>query len=200
MENNNGLFQQYLDEIVRWNGKINLVSKNDLSSLRERHLNDSLVAAQKIPSNSIVADIGSGNGFPVIPLSIEKRDCTFHAFESREKRAIFLEAIKRKLGLSNLIIHNERVEKGSGSNKNLADVLISRAFKDNAQFVETALELLKTPGMVISFNRLLDSELCDIEKKNNIKIKNVDNFVYNFQNQKERVLATFFIHKEDYFL
>jgi 16S rRNA (guanine527-N7)-methyltransferase len=197
MEDNEKLFQDYLDEIVRWNNKINLVSRNDIPHLRDRHLRDSLVAAKKIPSNVVIADIGSGNGFPVVPLAIERKDCTFHAFEVREKRCIFLETIVRKLGLTNLYIHNERVERGSGHHSHLADVLISRAFKDNIQFVETSLELLKTPGLVISYNILLEKELQKIEEKNNVKIKNVDNYVYNLYDQKKRRLSSFFIHKVD---
>jgi 16S rRNA (guanine527-N7)-methyltransferase len=190
-------FQQYLDEIVRWNNKINLVSRNDIPHLRERHLKDSLIASGKIPLNSIVADIGSGNGFPVIPLAIERADCIFHAFEVRVKRSVFLEAVKRKLGLTNLFIHNERVERGSIKHNKLADVIISRAFKDNVLFVETAFELLKTSACVISYNKLLEKELHKIEEKNKVKIENVDNYVYNLEDNIKRVLSSFFIHKED---
>jgi 16S rRNA (guanine527-N7)-methyltransferase len=197
MEDNNIYFQKYLDEIVRWNMKINLVSKNDIPHLKERHLKDSLIACHKIPEKAIVADIGSGNGFPVIPLSIERRDCTFHAFESREKRCIFLEAVKRKIGLTNLVVHNERVEQRSEKHNKLANVIISRAFKNNIQFVETALKLLKTPGYVISYNKLSSNEIKKINEENKVKIANVDNFVYNLGDNIKRVLCSFFIHKLD---
>ncbi|MBL8027073.1 MAG: 16S rRNA (guanine(527)-N(7))-methyltransferase RsmG [Fibrobacteres bacterium] len=187
------LFEVYIEEIIKWNSRVNLVSRNDIPFLKERHLQDSLAAASKISGKSIVADIGSGNGFPVIPLSIAKPDCQFHAFESREKRTIFLDHVCRKCGIKNLKVHNVRVEKEMGEFSKFADIVISRAFKENVQFVESALSLLKKEGQVITFNTLLNNEIEEIEKKHKVKVKNVDNYVYNLDNGQKRTLSSFII-------
>jgi len=186
-------FNIYIDEIIKWNSRVNLVSRNDIPFLRERHLQDSLAAAEKITDKAVVADIGSGNGFPVIPLSIVRPECQFHAFESREKRTIFLVHVCRKCGITNLKVHNLRVEKEMGSFFAFADIVISRAFKENVQFVESALSLLKKEGQIITYNTLLNKEIEEIEKKYKVKVKNVDNYVYNLDNGQKRTLSSFII-------
>lgn len=197
MDKNSSHFKLFLDEIIKWNNKINLVSKYDIPLLEERHLKDSLIPVAKILDGSVVADIGSGNGFPVIPLAIAKKECSFHAFESREKRCIFLENVIRKLSLNNITIHCGMVENQYNKLKNGADYIISRAFRNNVKFVEIGLPLLKNNGTVISYNDILINEIEELEKINKIIIKNVDKCVYNLLEDKKRVLSLFSIKRAD---
>lgn len=197
MEDNENKLSIFLEEIKNWNSKINLVSKNDLSLLKTRHLEDSLKAVPYIPEDSAVADIGSGNGFPVIPLAIMKPTCYFNAFEVRTKRAIFLENVVRKTGLKNITVHCEKISnKYNGTANGAMDIIISRAFKDNLAFVENSFQLLKTKGMVVCYNSLSNKEIEQIEKKISVKIENVDNYVYNLGDGIKRTISRFFIHKE----
>lgn len=105
-----GHISLYLSELHKWNRKINLTSEKDLRTILIRHIFDSLQYSRAISSGSRVLDIGSGAGFPGIPLKIIFPDIEFALVESRRKRASFLSSTVLKLGLKKIQIFNGRAE------------------------------------------------------------------------------------------
>jgi 16S rRNA (guanine527-N7)-methyltransferase len=87
--------------VARWAPRLNLVAPADVSRLRERHVDDSLRAApllRDVPPGPVI-DVGSGAGFPGIPLAIVAPQRHFRLLEPRRARAAFLEEAVRSLGL-----------------------------------------------------------------------------------------------------
>ena len=95
-----------------WNEKINVISRKDIDSLYEKHVLHSLaiVATGDFPPGSQILDLGTGGGFPGIPLAIYYPDIEFHLVDSIGKKLKVVEAVAEELGLKNITTAHMRVE------------------------------------------------------------------------------------------
>ncbi len=105
------LFLCYVDLLCKWGRRINLSSVLTDREIIIKHLIDSLTVAEFMPTGSRVIDIGTGAGFPGIPLSIYDPSLRVVLLESVGKKVAFLKDVKRSLGLSGINIHHGRAEK-----------------------------------------------------------------------------------------
>jgi 16S rRNA (guanine527-N7)-methyltransferase len=137
----------YLDLLVKWNRKINLTSEKTPSEILYRHIFDSLQYARVISPNDHAIDIGSGAGFPGIPLKILYPHLTLSLVESQRKRCSFLEAVVSNLGLQNTCVINERAEKISPDSR--VDVVILRAVSDIKSCLNLAVGFLEKGSKVV---------------------------------------------------
>jgi 16S rRNA (guanine527-N7)-methyltransferase len=137
----------YLDLLVKWNRKINLTSEKTHSEILHRHIFDSLQYSRVISPNDHVIDIGSGAGFPGIPLKILYPHLTLSLVESQRKRCSFLEAVVSNLGLQNTRVINERSEKISPAP--MVDVVILRAVSDIKSCLDLAVGFLEKGSKVV---------------------------------------------------
>lgn len=101
--------------LAEWNQKMNLVSKNSLPDLWSRHIFDSLQLLSHLPNNlRHLVDIGSGAGFPAMILAIalaeKKPDAQITLVESITKKTVYLNDVRERLGLKNVVVVNKRVE------------------------------------------------------------------------------------------
>ena len=97
---------------TEWNEKINVISRKDIENLYERHILHSLSIAKLIQFKNAtkVLDLGTGGGFPGIPLAIFFPDCRFHLVDSIGKKLNVVDDVKTKLGLKNTFIFHARAE------------------------------------------------------------------------------------------
>lgn len=103
-------FRIYLDLLEKWNRRINLVSSTSWKILGPL-LEEGLWASRFYPEGAVRhLDIGSGAGFPALPMRLVKRDMQLRLIESREKRAVFLETAADTLGLAGTRVSNRTVE------------------------------------------------------------------------------------------
>jgi 16S rRNA (guanine527-N7)-methyltransferase len=108
-----------------WNSKINLISRKDIGNLYEKHILHSLGIAKVIrfADNSAILDVGTGGGFPGIPLAILCPNIRFLLIDSMGKKIRVAEAIARQIQLDNVACKQERVEEEKGK----FDFVITRA-------------------------------------------------------------------------
>jgi len=123
------LFELYLD----WNSKINVVSRKDIDELYLRHVLHSLGIAKVIQfkDGTTVLDVGTGGGFPGIPLAILYPECNFHLVDSINKKLKVVDALVESLGLSNVKTSHKRAEDINET----FDFIVSRAVTYMPSFV-----------------------------------------------------------------
>ncbi|MBC8288481.1 MAG: 16S rRNA (guanine(527)-N(7))-methyltransferase RsmG [Nitrospinae bacterium] len=119
--------QSYLDLLVKWNHKINLTAEKDPDSILKRHVFDSLQYSRALRPDSRVMDIGSGAGFPGIPLKIIFPELKLVLVESQRKRCSFMETAVRELGLDQTEVVNVRAEDIPAQREGQFDAVIFRA-------------------------------------------------------------------------
>lgn len=132
---------------------MNLVSAKDLELLVERHLIDSLYAlvAVDIDPNSHCADLGSGAGFPGIPIAIARPDITIDLVESRRLKTLFLAKTINELKLENTkIIHGRWEEQNTRY-----DYIFARAVYNESDLRKLALPRLNTEGALVYFDKFM---------------------------------------------
>ncbi|MGV3632488.1 MAG: 16S rRNA (guanine(527)-N(7))-methyltransferase RsmG [Bacteroidota bacterium] len=116
-----------------WNAQINVISRKDMDSFYERHVLHSLAIAKVMTfkKGAEVLDIGTGGGFPGIPLAILFPDTQFHLVDSIGKKIKVVEEVAKALGLQNLKATHERAEKIQGK----YDFIVSRAVTAMPEFL-----------------------------------------------------------------
>jgi len=145
-------FSAHASELINWNRKINLTAITNPRDIAIKHFVDSLAPAGCVPEGARLLDIGSGAGFPGIPLKILKPSISVLLIDAVGKKINFLKHVLRNLGLENIEarqIRTENLLKGAGQSISF-DVIISRALSDLAPFVKSALPLLSRQGTIIA--------------------------------------------------
>jgi len=130
--------QQYIKILLQWNEKINLTAIRDPLEILNRHFCESMYAAVAVPvENGRLADVGSGAGFPGIPLKIIRPDLQVFLIESNIKKATFLAEVIRELGLTDARVIVSRYEE-LGEEVAPLDFACSRALGEFSAFLEWA--------------------------------------------------------------
>jgi len=127
-------FKQLESLSTEWNAKINVISRKDIAALYERHVLHSLGIAKVQPFNpgARVLDVGTGGGFPGIPLAILFPETEFHLVDSIGKKIKVVEEVSAALGLKNVKAAHIRAEKVKGE----FDFIVSRAVTTMPDFVK----------------------------------------------------------------
>jgi 16S rRNA (guanine527-N7)-methyltransferase len=123
-----------LDELYRyWNERINLISRKDIDNLYPHHILHSLALAKVMPlqAGAKILDVGTGGGFPGIPLAIYFPEVSFHLVDSIGKKIKVVDAVVKDLGLTNVTYEQIRAEQL----KNKYDFVVSRAVTLLPEFV-----------------------------------------------------------------
>lgn len=148
-----GALLVYLAELIRWNKKINLTSLEGPEKIVIGHFLDSLAFLKVFTlKEGKIADIGTGAGFPGIPIKIYLGSVTLNLIESSKKKASFLHHIVGLLKLDDVKIIDKRVEElDPVSDPSLSsDIIVARAFSKLDKLVKISLPILKPGGRIIA--------------------------------------------------
>lgn len=156
-----------------WNEKINVISRKDIDQLYTRHVLHSLAIAKHttFPEGSKVLDIGTGGGFPGIPLAILYPNCQFLLVDSIGKKIRVVEEVANAIGLSNLRATHERAEKV----KEQFDFIVSRAVARTKvlhnwtrKFIRPDAKTENVSGYLLLKGGDLDAELEELGKPHSV--------------------------------
>jgi 16S rRNA (guanine527-N7)-methyltransferase len=142
-------FRAYLEELLKWNRKVNLTAIADPGEIAVKHFLDSLALRRLMPGGRFsAADIGSGAGFPGIPLKIVLPGMRLVLVEPARKKATFLRHVIRLIGLEGADVAEEKIESFAGAHPGGFDVVLSRAFTEPAKLLPLVAPLLTASGRV----------------------------------------------------
>lgn len=139
-----------LQELLRWNKKINLTAITGRDEMTVKHLIDSLYLVPEFKPGDRVLDIGSGAGFPALVLAIARPDCLVTSIDAVGKKISFQKHISRLLKLTNLVALHGRVEVLAVERSAEFNLVASRAFSSLSQFLSLAAPLTSVGGRLIS--------------------------------------------------
>jgi len=143
-------FLTYLELIKKWNNKINLTSIREDKEIVVKHFLDSLTVSDFINDGSQVIDIGTGAGFPGVPLSIVRESLKITVLDSRKKRIFFINEVLRELELRNVETAAARAEdSNNGVPRNHYDYVLTRAVGDIEEVLNLSEPYLKSGGKMI---------------------------------------------------
>jgi 16S rRNA (guanine527-N7)-methyltransferase len=146
------LFGVFAEELLACNSKLNLTTITDPMEFSEKHILDSLIPARYIDSWASVLDIGTGGGFPGIPLKIYMPSLKVTLIDKSRKKVNFLKYVIRRLELNQILALQKNAEKliFDKSVIKTFDVVISRAFTSLDTLISLALPVLKKNGLAIA--------------------------------------------------
>ena len=161
-------FARFAALLTEWNDRVNLISRKDPYSVIERHFLDSagLAVALDLQPGARVLDLGSGGGFPGLPLAILRPDIHLVSVESRQKKAAFQEVVVEALNLSNVSVLAQRVEQVPAETGPF-DWVVSRAVADLETLAGWCRHLILRPGgrMAVIKGPDLDEEVRALAKR-----------------------------------
>lgn len=175
--------------------KVNLTAIRDREGIIEKHLVDSVLplTLREIPQGARCLDIGTGAGFPAIPMMIYRSDLKFTLLDSQRKRTDYLTLLTEKLGLSAEIIHGRAEELGRVNGyKGRYTMVTARAVSDLPTLIKYAAPFLKSGGMFLAMRGSkyeLDDEVIKIADK--LKLKLEDEMYYELPWGDGRRLVVF---------
>lgn len=179
-ENMQKQFDKYTELLLEYNQKFNLTAIVNPDEIKIKHYLDSLTGAEFISENASVIDVGSGAGFPAIPLKIYRNGLKITMLDSLNKRVNFLNLVVKTLGLSDAnAVHFRAEDAGKTELRESFDFAVARAVADMAVLSEYTLPFVKLGGKLIAYKGDVDEELKNAERALKIlggKLEKVNKF------------------------
>ena len=172
-------FEIFRDLLLRYNEKYNLTAVTEEKDVLYKHFLDSVMGESLFPQGARVVEIGSGAGFPSIPLMLVRGDLHFTLIESTGKKCEFLRAAKTELSL-NADVLNVRAEDAAKTElREGFDCAVARAVARMNTLTEYCLPFVKTGGVFIAYKGEAEEEIREAKKAVSVlggKIESVNGF------------------------
>ena len=146
---------KYMEGILSWNEKVNLTNITDPDEFRVKHTLDSLVCLdfpEYVEAKSVI-DVGTGGGFPGIPLAVCSPEKEFRLLDSLNKRLKIIGSLTEELGIKNVTLLHSRAEDACGRKeyRENFDVCVSRAVSNLSTLSEYCLPFIKKGGYLLAY-------------------------------------------------
>ena len=146
------LFETYYAMLADWNTRVNLTAITAPEDVAKKHFLDSLAAAPYLKQGAVIVDVGTGAGFPGLPLLIFRPDLKVTLMDSLQKRLVFLEAVCKELKLKAELVHARAEDAGQNPKyREKFDVALTRAVSALPVLCELTLPLVKVGGTSIAY-------------------------------------------------
>lgn len=183
----------YFELLKEKNKVMNLTRIIDDDEAAKNHFADSLFAADFIPENASIIDVGTGGGFPSVPLAIAREDISVTAIDSVGKKVNFVSETCKQLGIKINVLNVRAEEVGISEFREKFDVCVSRAVAQIRILSELCLPMIKTGGLFIAYKGQCEEELEEAKpaiKALGGKIKKVENYGQHCLVIVEKLLPT----------
>jgi 16S rRNA (guanine527-N7)-methyltransferase len=194
-------FSLYADMLVEWNKKINLTAITDEEGIVIKHFLDSLSVFPYIPGDTIkLIDVGTGAGFPGIPLKIANDGLNVTLLDSLKKRVLFLKEVIDTLKLENIKAYHDRAESFATdkAHRESYDAAVARAVAELPVLLEYCLPFVRPGGIMISMKGPdIEEEIKESEKALEILgggIARADSFLLPNQNKRSVIIVKKYRH------
>lgn len=162
-------FTAYMEGILRWNEKVNMTAITEHAEFITKHFIDSIICAEvkQIRDADKVIDIGTGGGFPGIPLAIIFPEKKFVLVDSLKKRLNIIEELCAEIGIKNATVIHARAEDiaNKSEHREQYDLCVSRAVANLATLSEYCLPFVRKGGLFLAYKGTdVEAELIDAEK------------------------------------
>jgi len=142
----------FYDMLVEWNTRMNLTTIVEPKEVAQKHFADSILPERLLGENTSVIDVGTGAGFPGIPLIIARPDLKLTLMDALQKRVTFLEAVCKELGLIIPCVHARAEEAGKNPlYRARFDAALSRAVASASELTELTVPFLKQNGVSLMY-------------------------------------------------
>ncbi len=180
------LFAAHAEELLHWNNTINLTTLTDPFEVAVKHFVDSLAPAKKISPGAALLDIGSGGGFPGIPLKVVIPSLSVTLIDASRKKVNFLQHVIRTLKLEGIEALHIRAEDLAGDPAYLKhfEIITSRALTDLQSFIRQARPLLAVNGQMIALKGKMDQTEVESVRAS---ILAVETYMLPFTNSKRSI-------------
>ena len=138
-----------MELVAKWNRVCKLVSRHDIKHLKTHHVDDSLGLVPFVKESSCVLDVGSGGGFPGVPLALALRSIQFVLLERSTVKCRFLDHVKMALNLSNVSVVTDDMRSYARREDVRFDAITARAVADPMSIWNWSQNLLKPTGQVL---------------------------------------------------
>ena len=159
------LLDRYAELLVSYNEKVNLTAITSPEGIEDRHFADSLLFAAQPEVQGKMVDVGTGAGFPGMPLKILEPSIRMTLLDSLGKRITFLQEVCNELGLQNVQCVHARAEEFAAEHRQSFDFAVSRAVANLSVLCELCLPLVKAGGYFLSMKSVESDEELESAKK-----------------------------------
>jgi len=154
-EEKNAILEKYMEGILAWNEKVNLTNITDPAEFRIKHNADSLMCVDfpEFLDAETVIDVGTGGGFPGIPLAVYAPEKQFTLLDSLNKRLKIIDELAEELGIKNITLVHGRAEDAARAKEHREkyDLCVSRAVSNLATLSEYCLPFIKVGGYLLAY-------------------------------------------------
>ena len=150
-QNQTELFEKYYEMLTEWNGRFNLTSVTARDEVIRKHFLDSIQGKDFLVESAAVCDVGSGAGFPRVPLKIVREDISLTLMDSVGKKVLFLSELTKELGLTAECVKIRAEDAARGSRREAFDAVTSRAVAPLNILLEYCLPLVKKGGVFLAY-------------------------------------------------
>lgn len=154
-------FKTFCDFLLESNKKFNITAITDRDGVYLKHFADSLAGVDNFSEGANVLEIGSGGGFPSIPLKICRPDLKFTLAESNAKKCNFLKEAGKLLDFEDFTVINSRAEELPQNFKGKFDAVTARAVAGSSVLCELTIPYLKTGGKAVFYKNYSEKEIAD---------------------------------------